>query len=700
MKLSPALALLFSAASNLSVYAASDALPNIVVTAEFRPVDLQHTPGSTSVVTEQQIQARAAEHIQEVLGTLPNVNFAGGTSRARFFQIRGIGDRSQFREPLNPSVGVVIDGTDFSGLGSAGTLFDVAQVEVLRGPQGTLHGANALAGLVNIRSHAPSEESSHSLSATVAEYGTRSLGLISTGPLTPALTYRLAVQKYESDGYIKNIFLDKEDVNKHDEQTARLRLRWTLNDASQLDMTAFYVDLDNGYDAFSLDNNRKTRSDQPGHDKQQSTAVSLSYSRELSDTRLEATLSSARTDASYGYDEDWTYLDFHPWGWSSTDHYSRDRDSFSTELRWLSDSGSLLWNESTNWAVGFYLLDNDEDLGRVVTYIPGAFDSTYHTRSTAAFAHFETELSGQLTLSYGARIERRETDYQDNNAVEYSDERTLWGGQISLAHRSDANGILYATLAHGYRANGVNADILANAAIETDPGTRAILNEAGEFDAEYLNNLELGWKTDAMDGRLQSRIAAFFMDRSDQQVKGSLVTPVTGGGSSFTDFTDNAAEGKNYGVEVELNWSISERLTFYSSVGLLRTDFDKFTNVYGEDRSGRDQAHAPEYQFAAGVNYDSGAGLFLNIAVEGKDDFLFSDRHEASAEAVELLNARIGYRGAGWEASLWGNNLTDQDYYIRGFGDFGNDPRNEYITESYFLLGEPRIIGLSFSLDL
>ena len=134
------------------------ALPEIVVTAEFRPVTLQNQTSSVSVVSALDIQERAAQHLEEVLNLAPNVNYSSGSSRARFYQIRGIGERSQFQEPLNASVGFIIDDIDMSGLGSAGTLFDVDQVEVLRGPQGTLHGANALAGLINTRSAHPQEE--------------------------------------------------------------------------------------------------------------------------------------------------------------------------------------------------------------------------------------------------------------------------------------------------------------------------------------------------------------------------------------------------------------------------------------------------------------------------------------------------------------------------------------------------------------
>ena len=116
-----------------------DVIEEIVVTGELRKDTLDTLPASISVVTAKQIAARQAQHLEQLFAMMPNVNFASGSSRARYFQIRGIGETGQFVEPLNPSVGLIIDHVDFSGIGTVGTLYDVNQVEVFRGPQGTLY---------------------------------------------------------------------------------------------------------------------------------------------------------------------------------------------------------------------------------------------------------------------------------------------------------------------------------------------------------------------------------------------------------------------------------------------------------------------------------------------------------------------------------------------------------------------------------
>ena len=127
-------------------------IEEIRVTADFRASADLDIASSVTVMTEEVIASRGAQHIEELVNAIPNVNYAAGSNRARFFQIRGIGERSQFVAPINPSVGVLIDNVDFSGAGTIATTMDIEQVEVLRGPQGTRYGANALAGLINIRS--------------------------------------------------------------------------------------------------------------------------------------------------------------------------------------------------------------------------------------------------------------------------------------------------------------------------------------------------------------------------------------------------------------------------------------------------------------------------------------------------------------------------------------------------------------------
>jgi outer membrane receptor protein involved in Fe transport len=674
-------------------------LEEVLVTAEFRNIPLLEQAASTSIVSAAAIQQHAAQHLQDILNLAPNVNYASGASRARFFQIRGIGERSQFQEPLNPSIGFIIDDIDFSGLGTAGTLFDVQQVEVLRGPQGTLHGANALAGLINIRTEQPAAEPGLRLEGMMADYQTYSAGIVSTGPVVAnSLLYRIGVNSYRSDGFYDNVYLDRSDTSNRQETSVRGKLRWLVGDHHTLDLTAMYIDINNGYDAFSLDNNRRTLSDRPGDDRQQSTALGLNWQGNLSLLDVVALASLARSDSEYSYDEDWSFVGIAPgWEYSSFDQYLRDRDSYSAELRLLSNDQSRLLKGRGEWVAGVYYLGNREQLRRRYTYLSDDFRSNFNTDTLAVFGQLDTALTDSLTLITGLRWERRATDYDDSNGVRSKPDKGLWGGRITLEYALGDSHLLYGGLSRGYRANGVNAAILANAATVADPELTQRMRALQTYEEEFLLNYEIGFKGRFLADSLSIRLALFYMDRQDQQVRGSLVLPRDDGSSQFIDYVANAAEGNNYGLELELDWQAGERLAFHAGIGLLATRFEDYINADGVDLSGREQAQAPNYQYALGGRLDLGRGFYLRLDLEGKDDFFFSDRHDVTAPAYDLVHARLGYDLGRWSLALWGRNLTDEDYAVRGFGSFGNDPRKEYAVEPYYQYGDPRLIGISAS---
>ena len=123
-------------------YHSGTAIERIVVTSDFSQRSPDNLASSVAIVSEQLLNVRQAEHLEDIIGIVPNLNFSSGASRGKFVQIRGIGERSLFAEPINASVALVVDEINFSGLGGLGALFDVQQVEVLSGPQSTGFGAS------------------------------------------------------------------------------------------------------------------------------------------------------------------------------------------------------------------------------------------------------------------------------------------------------------------------------------------------------------------------------------------------------------------------------------------------------------------------------------------------------------------------------------------------------------------------------
>jgi outer membrane receptor protein involved in Fe transport len=682
--------------------AKSTNMEEMVVTSQFRDSSLLDLASTVSVFDGATISARGANNIEQLLSLAPNVNFSAGASRGRFFQIRGIGERSQFIDPVSPSVGLIIDGMDFSGLGLAASTLDIAQVEVLRGPQGTVYGASALAGLISMTSQAPTTEPMVKVSAEVAEYNSQTLAVVASGPLSERVGYRVAVQKQQSDGYIENTYLGKDDVNNIDESVLRGKLNFAASDDLQMDFTFLYLDADNGYDAFSLINNRETQSDQPGTDAQETFAASMITRWSGSELfSLETVLSLANSETEYGYDEDWVYVGFHPDEYSSVDNYQRDKDNISADVRFISTDASALFNGSSSWVVGVYLRQEDEDLER-----NASFTSQFETENAAVYGQLRSSLSDKVDLVSGLRFEKRNADYSDSLLVNSNKDEDLWGGNLTLEYRYAESKLVYGTISRGYKAGGVNGRIISAAATNPD-----ISSAMYEFDTEHMINYELGMKGSWLDSRLQAQVALFYQDRSEVQAKQSIFDP---NDFSFDDFLVNAAGGETTGVEVELNYLASERLRFFAAAGLLNAEFDGFSSQSHVDAKddinggalapvsldGREVAHAPKYQFFVGSEVSLMANLILRIELEGKDEFYFSNSHNQKSTAYELVNTRLTYIGSNWDVSLWGRNLNDEDYETRGFyfsNAFGNNPANGYAPETYTQLGEPRVIGVSAS---
>ncbi|EGL56168.1 outer membrane receptor for ferrienterochelin and colicin [Methylophaga aminisulfidivorans MP] len=284
-------------------------LPSMIVSADFRPNDAHDTPISLTTIDQDTIESRGAQHIEDVLNLAPNVNVSSGASRGQYFQIRGIGERSEFQAPLNPSVGMYIDGIDFSRSGGAATLFDIESVEILRGPQGTRYGANGMAGTINLKSTEPTNDLAMKFESTLATYNTHAEGIAVGGPLIDnTLLGRFSVHSYKSDGYMDNDFLGRDNTQNRDEITARGHLKWLATDDLTIDLNVLHLNIDNGYDAFTLDNSRNTFSDQPGKDAQNTNAFALKADYHANDkVQLQSSLSYSKSNLEYSYDDDWSY---------------------------------------------------------------------------------------------------------------------------------------------------------------------------------------------------------------------------------------------------------------------------------------------------------------------------------------------------------------------------------------------------------
>ena len=667
--------------SNTSDSTPSD-IERVIVSGDFRQTTLDQLSASATILDQERLRSRQPSHIDSVLNSIPNVNFAAGASRGRFVQIRGIGERSQFAEPINPSVSFIVDEFDFSGLAAAGLIFDTKQLEVYRGPQATLYGTGALAGAVKLSSNDVGSDAPDYVEARIGNKESYRIEGATGDDINTDWGYRVALVHNRSDGFVENTFLNRSDTANIDETALRFAVEGSVDERTTLALTYRWYDIDNGYDAFSLDNDNKTLSDEPGFDEHQTHAVSARSTTNTAAGDFILIATHASHNIAYGYDEDWTFTGFHPWGYTSFDAYYRDVETQTGEMRFVSSDSAALFDGMTDWTIGVFYKSTEEKLLRQYTYLDSDFASEYTPTTTAIYAQTESRLNENLVLVAGLRVENYDFDYADNNQLTRAFDTTMVGGKVALQY-TQGDHFYYGSISRGYKGAGFNPDSRVN-------------DNQRFFDEEYNWNYEVGVKGPLLTPDLIARAAIFYMDRKDTQVSDFDVITRDDGTAGFVDIIDNADLGTNKGAELELSWIASDAWQLDASVGYLSATFEGYTLADGTEVSEQRQAQSPKWTANLYSEYALTDTMLWRVDVDYKSKYRFSDGHDVTSPSTTLVNSEIVVLHGDWQTSLWVQNAFDREYYTRGFGGFSNDPRDEYaFDEPYYQIGNGRQFGVT-----
>ena len=681
-------------AESPSADAAPIKLEPVRVTADLWQSPLVSIPASVTVLDDEALRVGAIRHFGDLADQIPNLTWTGATSRPRYFQIRGIGENSQYEgETPDSAVRFLVDDFDFTGLGTIASTFDVHQVEVLRGPQAGAFGANAAGGVIRLVTNAPTPFWTGQVEGTVGGDSLRTGSFAIGGPLVTSkpeeFMVRLAFQKTESDGFRHNVTLNR-DTNARDESTARLRLTWNPNLLWRWDAAVVAANFNNGFDEFMLDNNgRSTFSDQPGRDEQRSLAASLHGTYLGWDgVRFSTVTSGARTRSIYSYDDDWTAASY-----AGFSDLHRSRWVVNQELRLDSDPARAATGAISRWTLGAFYSGTDES-SRYTDTDPAnvrGLKTTYHAKNTALFGQIGHNFSPHTRLIAGLRAERisidgdgTKTRFRANRGTfdpvvvlrpEFAD--TLVGGKISLEHDLSDHEIAFVSLTRGYKAGGINVD--ARIDPTADPLT---------YGTETLWNYEAGIRGNWLDHQLTGDLTAFYLQRQDPQVRDSA-----GFGGNYRFFTDNGTRATVSGLEAASSYALSKEWSLRGSLALMHSSLNEFTLKNGNTGGGRELANTPHYGYTFGARYTSTHGLFGNAELVGRAQQFDSNNQNESRRAFRVVNASVGYTWREWTFTLWAKNLLNERYERRVFF-FGNeDP--DYIETRYEDRADPRQIGVT-----
>ncbi|MEO6244658.1 MAG: TonB-dependent receptor [Opitutaceae bacterium] len=669
-------------------------LTPVVVTSDLWEAPLASIPASVSVFDEAALRNAPVRHFADLADQIPNLTFTGATSRPRYFQIRGIGENSQYEgETPDSAVRFLIDDLDFTGLGSIGGAFDLRQIEVLRGPQAGAFGANAAGGVVRLLTNAPTPFWTGQIEASAGGDSSRAGGFAVGGPLgvsrPDALMARLALHQSNTDGFRRNVTLNR-DTNARDEFSARLRLTAHLSREWHWEAALLYADFHNGFDEFALNNNgRLTYSDQPGRDEQRSRAASLrGVFTGFNGARVTSVSGTSTSNSRYSYDDDWTAASYR--GFSDL---QRDRRVFSQELRLDSALTRGALGAIDRWTLGAFFSETrettaytDEDPANL-----RGLRTRYHGENTALFAQGAHDLSAHTRITLGLRAERVAFDgrgtktrfrktrgtYDPVATFAPAFDDTLLGGKLTLEHDLSPSQRVFASVTRGYKSGGINID--ARISPPADPLT---------YGTETLWNYEAGLRGHALDHRLTGELTGFYLARRDTQVRDSA-----GFGGNYRFFTANARRAHVSGLEASAAYALTREFSLRASAAQMSSELDRFTLANGNTGGGRALANTPRYGYTLGASFREATGFFANADLVGRARQFDSNNQNESRRAFRTVNASVGYAWRAWTFTLWAKNAFNTRYEKRVFF-FGNEDPN-YIETRYEDRADPRQLGAS-----
>ncbi len=704
-------AALFSTTLSTGAYAqdASFALEEVIVTARKRDESLQDTPVAVSALTKE-LKEASMRRIEDVQGFAPNVYIrrTPGIASGAAVSIRGV-TSSESDKSFDPAIGVVMDGM-FLGTSSGVLLqnFDIKRIEVLRGPQGTLFGKNTTGGVLNIIRGDVTMEWGADISATFDEHGREDLKAVVNVPIIDEkLGVKLFGAQIKSDGFVKNTTLN-EDVGGDDMTNYGFAALWRPTE--NFDLKFHYERLNDESDQGAYVNVNQPgelscavygdceSTSQDGPD--QTAAGGTNYSDNQYDTYI-ATANYQLGDFLFTYigtsrdmDEDNNQHFDGSAGPLLDMRFFNDWEQSSHELRVSSSFG-----DNFDFMAGVYLWDVDyeqrwdvADLHHTLSLIgaipfplsPTTLSSngqTQSTDSTAVFGQADWRFAEDWTLTLGARWTEEEKDFVGGNAAVFWDpaqgdsvppnpndpryQSAKWDDvtpKLGITWDATDDMMVYGSYTEGFKSGGFF-------------GRQSNFDLDVSYEPEFVETWEAGLKSTWLDGRMTFNPVIFLSEYKDKQEQYFVAIDL----SNVASLVANAAAMDIWGVELEMEYQITEAWNLRANYGYLNAEYNGYTaDLTGDgiatDNDSLTPRNTPENTFGVSTTYvlQIGSGdLSGNLAYRWRDEIAVignpdPDRPELGndplglTDSLENLSANISYTwNDRYRVAVFGRNLTD-----------------------------------------
>jgi iron complex outermembrane receptor protein len=640
---------------------ADDPLEEVVVTAQKRSERLQDVPIQVDVFTAQSIADSGIQDTSDFVGYVPNMTFdRADTYRNSFVVVRGLAQVTN----ADPPIAVIVDGVPQVDQKQFNMrLFDVDQIEVLKGPQGTLYGRDAIGGAVIINSRSPTDHLTGYADATVGNGNSVNTMAGISGPLIPdRLLFRLSADYLHEGGLINNAYLGDKSDFVHYDYTTRGRLTFLASDAWIVDVRGSFGRFSGASNEYSWvksesanDFVNPTYSFYPNSTGESTDAV-VKVDGDLGFARLTwingynriTEVDRADLDFSNPVQDPGGFLNF---GFQAGQGQDLNDEIYSEELRLTSRSdgalrwvGGLSYQYSDKWLQTRAFLDLDgspsqidnPNLSLVDQYVQN------HYRSTGLFGQADYDLLPTLTLTGGLRYDRDVREQHDligggfHNATFVATQPKL-----TLTYKPSHEQTLYLTASSGYRPGGFNASPVAPT-----------------YKSEYVRNFEAGFKSTFLEGRLTLNGALFY--ENDHNYQYYYVSVATA-----SQIDQNVDRVGIKGGELEAQWRPITHWLLFANFGY-------------SDAKIKELASAPQYignytpnltPWNGSLGTEYRAPLVGGLQWYGRIDAQLYGRkywqvdNQDVQDAKQYLNARLGVEASNWGAYLWGRNITDTRAY-------------------------------------
>ncbi len=636
------------------------AASDIVVTARRREERLQDVPIAVTAISGDAIKQQQLVVVRDVAAYTPGLNINSDSVGRAFVSIRGVG--TTLIDTVQPGVGIFIDGIyqpNTTYLNSP--LVDVARVEVLRGPQGTLFGNNTLGGAINVVTRQPSNDWQGRIDGALAtgdNYASAS-GSISGPIVKDVLQFRIGAAYHKEDGFQRNLLaggnqnpLETKSVNGTIRFLPARWARFTLNGGYDrvFGGSTPYVNVRGPRD-YTLD----------GRTNALSVATIEYYAANLKgefdvdsfNTTITAIGAYNQSDTRGRGDADYSPIDF----FRST--VERTLKTRTGEIRF-----DTKWSDRFSTLIGgFYSRSTTDGLTRT-TVVPAGLTvpatATSTNKNIAGFATGFLNLGDGLDLAVGIRYDHQKLD-ASTAGLPAAYKANEWQPRATLTKRWTPGFMTYASVARGVRGGGQNG-----------PGSPNLI-----YKGDSVWTYELGSKVSALNGRLTANVAAFYNDYKDfiganALAPSTIVNPANGQPVGFVAINLNSGNVESYGAEAELSFNVSDAWRVYANATLLHarvTDASQFLATTGYAYPGNRLLFVPDANYSIGTNLrvpfhrDQAIVFDTNLVAKGERTGGSLDAASVPVlEAYHLVNGSVAWQAGPLEVAAFATNLFNEKY--------------------------------------